>query len=41
MAPGTHLEEELTGPADPTVRRLATLLVRGVLGVVEVRFVEG
>jgi CBS domain-containing protein len=32
---------ELTGPADPTVRRLATLLVRGVPGVVEVRFTEG
>jgi hypothetical protein len=32
---------ELTGPADPTIRRLASLLVRGVPGVVEVRFVEG
>jgi CBS domain-containing protein len=32
---------ELTGPPDPTVRRLATLLVRGVPGVVEVRFPQG
>ena len=32
---------ELAGPPDPTVRRLATLLVRGVPGVVEVRFPEG
>jgi CBS domain-containing protein len=32
---------ELTGPPDPTLRRLATLLVRGVPGVVEVRFAEG
>jgi CBS domain-containing protein len=31
---------ELTGPTDPTSRRLATLLVRGVPGVVEVRFGE-
>jgi hypothetical protein len=31
---------ELTGPSDPTVRRLATLLVRGVPGVVEVHFAE-
>jgi CBS domain-containing protein len=31
---------ELTGPPDPTARRLATLLVRGVPGVVEVRFAE-
>ena len=32
---------ELTGPPDPTVCRLATLLVRGVPGVVEVRFPQG
>lgn len=32
---------ELTGPPDPTVRRLATPLVRGVPGVVEVRFPQG
>jgi CBS domain-containing protein len=31
---------ELTGPLDPTSRRLATLLARGVPGVVEVRFGE-
>ena len=31
---------ELTGPPDPTARRLATLLVRGVPGVVDVRFAE-
>jgi CBS domain-containing protein len=31
---------ELTGPADPAVRRLATLLVRGVPGVVDVCFAE-
>jgi CBS domain-containing protein len=31
---------ELTGPPDPTTRRLATLLVRGVPGVVDVRFPE-
>jgi CBS domain-containing protein len=31
---------ELTGPRDPTTRRLATLLVRGVPGVVDVRFAE-
>lgn len=31
---------ELRGPADPTSRRLASLLVRGVPGVVEVRFLE-
>jgi CBS domain-containing protein len=31
---------ELTGPPDPTTRRLATLLVRGVPGVVDVRFTE-
>jgi CBS domain-containing protein len=31
---------ELTGSADPTTRRLASLLGRGVPGVVEVRFVE-
>ncbi|HEU4427010.1 MAG TPA: CBS domain-containing protein [Pilimelia sp.] len=31
---------ELTGPPDPTIRRLATLLVRGVPGVVDVRFAE-
>jgi CBS domain-containing protein len=30
----------LTGPADPTSRRLASLLAPGVPGVVEVRFVE-
>ena len=29
---------ELTGPPDPTTRRLATLLVRGVPGVVDLRF---
>lgn len=29
---------ELTGPTDPTSRRLAALLARGVPGVVEVRF---
>jgi CBS domain-containing protein len=31
---------ELTGPTDPTSRKLATLLARGVPGVVEVRFDE-
>jgi len=31
---------ELTGPPDPTARRLATLLVRGVPGVVDLRFAE-
>ena len=31
----------LTGPADPTSRRLATLLARGVPGVVEVRLRRG
>jgi CBS domain-containing protein len=31
---------ELTGPPDPTTRRLATLLVRGVPGVIDVRFDE-
>jgi CBS domain-containing protein len=31
---------ELTGPPDPTTRRLATLLVRGVPGVVDVQFNE-
>jgi CBS domain-containing protein len=31
---------ELTGPPDPTDRRLATLLVRGVPGVVDLRFAE-
>ena len=31
---------ELTGPTDPTSRQLATLLARGVPGVVEVRFGE-
>jgi CBS domain-containing protein len=31
---------ELTGPPDPTARRLATLLVRGVPGVVDLRFTE-
>src|SRR6266545_4230334 len=31
---------ELTGPPDPTARRLATLLIRGVPGVVDVRFAE-
>jgi CBS domain-containing protein len=31
---------ELTGPADPADRRLATLLVRGVPGVVDVCFAE-
>jgi CBS domain-containing protein len=31
---------ELTGPPDPTARRLATLLVRGVPGVVGIRFAE-
>jgi CBS domain-containing protein len=31
---------ELTGPPDPTTRRLATLLVRGVPGVVDLRFAE-
>jgi CBS domain-containing protein len=31
---------ELTGPTDPTSRRLASLLARGVRGVVEVRFDE-
>jgi CBS domain-containing protein len=31
---------ELTGPADPTSRRLASLLAREVPGVVEVRFDE-
>jgi len=31
---------ELTGPPDPTARRLATLLVRGVPGVIDVRFAE-
>jgi len=31
---------ELTGPPDPTARRLATLLVRGVPGVVDIRFTE-
>jgi CBS domain-containing protein len=31
---------ELTGPPDPTTRRLATLLVRGVPGVVDIRFPE-
>jgi CBS domain-containing protein len=31
---------ELSGPTDPTDRRLATLLVRSVPGVVEVRFTE-
>jgi CBS domain-containing protein len=30
----------LTGPADPTSRRLARLLAREVPGVVEVRFVQ-
>jgi CBS domain-containing protein len=30
----------LTGPTDPTIRRLAALLVREVPGVVEVRFAE-
>jgi CBS domain-containing protein len=52
VAPGAHLKDvaevlvrhrisaELTGPTDPTARRLATLLVRGVSGVVDVRFAE-
>ena len=31
---------ELTGPTDPTRRKLATVLTRGVPGVVEVRFDE-
>jgi len=31
---------ELTGAPDPTIRRLATLLVRGVPGVVDVGFAE-
>jgi CBS domain-containing protein len=31
---------ELTGPPDPSARRLAALLVRGVPGVVEIRFAE-
>ncbi|HEY2959453.1 MAG TPA: CBS domain-containing protein [Actinomycetota bacterium] len=31
---------ELTGPPDATARRLATLLVRGVPGVVDLRFAE-
>jgi CBS domain-containing protein len=31
---------ELSGPPDPTARRLATLLVRGVPGVVDLRFTE-
>jgi CBS domain-containing protein len=31
---------ELTGPPDPTTRRLATLLVRGVPGVVDLYFAE-
>jgi CBS domain-containing protein len=31
---------ELSGPADATERRLATLLARGVPGVVEIRFAE-
>jgi CBS domain-containing protein len=31
---------ELSGPSDPTDRRLATLLARGVPGVVEIRFTE-
>jgi CBS domain-containing protein len=31
---------ELTGSPDPTLRRLATLLVRGLPGVVDVRFAE-
>jgi CBS domain-containing protein len=31
---------EFTGPIDPTSRTLATLLARGVPGVVGVRFVE-
>jgi CBS domain-containing protein len=31
---------EFTGPTDPTSRRLASLLARGVPGVVEVRFDE-
>jgi len=31
---------ELTGPTDPTSRKLATVLARGVPGVVEVRFAE-
>lgn len=31
---------ELTGPPDPTARRLATLLVRGVPGVVDLHFAE-
>ena len=31
---------ELTGPPDPTTRRLAALLVRGVPGVVDVQFTE-
>lgn len=31
---------ELTGPSDPTTRRLAELLTRGVAGVVGVRFRE-
>jgi CBS domain-containing protein len=32
---------EFIGPTDPTSRRLATLLARGVPGVVEMRFAEG
>jgi osmotically-inducible protein OsmY len=31
---------DLTGPTDPTSRKLATVLARGVPGVVEVRFDE-
>jgi CBS domain-containing protein len=31
---------ELSGPSDPTDRRLATLLARGVHGVAEIRFTE-
>jgi CBS domain-containing protein len=31
---------ELTGPPDPDARRLATLLVRGVPGVIDLRFAE-